>query len=217
MVPREILQYQNIFIFQIERIILTRDYNENIIEYFMSSDQMTSTRVTIREYKPEDAQPLATIYYNTIHKVKIQHYTQEQVEAWAPGTSLDGEDWKKKFEKTRPLVAVADEQVVGFAEFESNGHIDCFYCHHEWIGCGVGSALMNAIHEQANRQGIKLIFSEVSITAKPFFERQGFTTITEQTVVLRGVELTNYRMEKLLGDAGDLSERSRREGQSESP
>ncbi len=31
--------------------------------------------------------------------------------------------------------------IVGFAEFEPNGHIDCFYCHHEWIGYGIGHAL----------------------------------------------------------------------------
>ena len=36
-------------------------------------------------------------------------------------------------------------QIVGFAEFEPNGHIDCFYCHHEWIGKGIISALMKEI------------------------------------------------------------------------
>jgi putative acetyltransferase len=34
--------------------------------------------------------------------------------------------------------------------------------------------------------------------ARPFFERQGWSVLAEQTVTKRGVELTNYRMRKAL-------------------
>jgi putative acetyltransferase len=155
-------------------------------------------QITIRKYKPEDAQALAQIYFNTIHLINSQHYTKEQVDVWAPLTSLEAEGWSKKFLRTQPFVAVIDQDIVGFAEFEPNGHIDCFYCHHKWIGQGVGSALMRQIHEEAHEQKITRIFAEVSITAKPFFERQGFTVVCEQTIVRNAVELTNYKMEKLL-------------------
>lgn len=159
---------------------------------------MKKQKIKIREYRSGDAEALANIYYNTIHKVNIQHYTLEQVNVWAPETSLDGNRWIKKFEKTKPFIAIADDLIVGFAEFEPDGHIDCFYCHHNWIGCGVGSALMSAIHEKATNWKIKHIFAEVSITAKPFFEKQGFTVTKEQTVIKNGVQFINYRMEKTL-------------------
>lgn len=90
------------------------------------------------------------------------------------------------------------EIIVGFVEFEPNGHIDCFYCHHKYIGCGVGSTLMESVYEIAIQKEIKRIFAEVSITARPFFEKQGFTVTEEQTVVLRGVKFINYKMEKYL-------------------
>ncbi|MBN9230901.1 MAG: GNAT family N-acetyltransferase [Legionella sp.] len=35
-----------------------------------------------------------------------------------------------------------DNTIVGFTEFESNGHIDYFYVHHEYLGCGIGSSIM---------------------------------------------------------------------------
>lgn len=159
---------------------------------------MALQKITIKEYKLEDTQDLAKIYYNTIHKVNIKHYTEEQVNVWAPDTSLEVSGWAKKFERTKPFVAIIDNMIVGFAEFEPDGHIDCFYCHHKWIGYGVGSALMQIIHENAIQKGIKLIFSEVSITALPFFKKYGFTTITEQTIVRQGVQLINYKMEKHL-------------------
>lgn len=157
---------------------------------------MGSKEITIREYKAEDAQDLAKIYYHTIHEFNIRDYTQEQVNVWAPKSSLETTYWSKKLEISKPFVAILDNVVVGFAEFELDGHIDCFYCHHQWIGHGIGHALMNAIYEKAKQKNILRIFAEVSITARPFFEKQGFITTKEQTVVLEGVELTNYKMEK---------------------
>ena len=154
------------------------------------------TEISIRDYQPEDVQDLAKTYYNTIHRINIQHYTEEQVDVWAPATSLETEGWAKKFSRTKPIIATVGDEIVGFAEFESNGHIDCFYCHHEWIGKGVGSALMKEISHRAKNNHIYHIFSEVSITAKPFFEKHGFRVVTQQTIVRKGVELTNFKMER---------------------
>ena len=153
-------------------------------------------KIIVREYRPADVQELANIYYNTIHLINIQHYSQEQVDVWAPESSLETEGWAKKFTRTKPFVAVAGDEIVGFAEFEPNGHIDCFYVHHNWIGKGVGKALMRAILTRAGELNIATIFSEVSITAKPFFESQGFKVIVQQTVAKKGIELTNYKMER---------------------
>lgn len=155
-------------------------------------------QIIIRTYQPEDAQALAQIYFNTIHLINSQHYTKEQVDVWAPVTSLETDGWSKKFLRTDPIIAVIGEDIVGFAEFEPNGHIDCFFCHHNWIGRGVGAALMRKIHEEASQKKITRIFAEVSITAKPFFEGQGFTTICEQTITRNNVDLINYKMEKNL-------------------
>ena len=153
--------------------------------------------ISIRDYQPEDVQALANIYYNTVHKINIQHYTEEQVDAWAPKSSVENtEGWSKKFPRTQPIIATVGDEIVGFAEFDPNGHIDCFYCHHEWIGKGVGSALMKEIFQRAKNNHIHHIFSEVSITAKPFFEKHGFKVVTEQTIVRKGVELTNFKMER---------------------
>lgn len=138
------------------------------------------------------------IFFHTIHIVNANDYTKEQLDVWAPESSLNIERWAKKFAQTKPLVAVSGDTVVGFAEFEDNGHIDCFYCHHEWIGKGVGTTLMNAIFKKAKAKNIRRIFVEASITAKPFFENKGFTTQEEQQVEKGGIKLTNYKMEKLI-------------------
>ena len=158
---------------------------------------MTS-RIIIREYIPEDAQALAEIFYGTIHRVNIKDYTEEQVSVWAPRKSLEAAGWREKFARTKPLVALVDSQIAGYAVFEPDGQIDHFYCHHHWIGRGIGFALINAIYERAKMLGVKRLYVEASITAKPFFERQGFAVTLEQTVVKSGVKMTNYKMEKYL-------------------
>jgi len=129
--------------------------------------------ISVRNYRPEDVQALASIYYNTIHRINIQHYTKEQVDEWAPASSVENtEGWAKKFSRTNPIVAVVEGEIVGFAEFESNGHIDCFFCHHDWISKGIGSALMKEILQRAKNNHIHRIFSEVSITARQFFRKK---------------------------------------------
>lgn len=162
---------------------------------------MIKYKIKIRDYTPkEDDVELAELFFHTIHSINIRDYTEEQIEAWAPqSTFLDPskvKEWTKRFARTKPIIALIEDKIVGFAELEPNGHIDCFYCHHEWIGKGVGSALMQEVYKRAKNNHTKRIFTEASITAKPFFESHHFVIIEKQTVYLNGVGLTNYKMER---------------------
>ena len=57
---------------------------------------------------------------------------------------------------------------------------------------------MSAIEEQAKSLLVGRLYAEVSITAKPFFESKGFRVVKQQTVQIRGQELTKFLMEKHL-------------------
>lgn len=155
-------------------------------------------KIEIRKYISQDASELANIYYHTIHNINIRDYSKEQVNAWAPASCLELEGWERKWKKLSPIVATINNQIVGFAEFEDNGHIDCFYVHHQFQGKGVGSALIKEIDQRALQKNISKIFAEVSITAKTFFLKKGFQVTKKQIVTIRGVELRNFLMEKHL-------------------
>lgn len=157
-----------------------------------------NNKIIIRPYTETDAPFLAAIYFYTIHKINAKDYSPVQLDAWAPVSSLETDGWMRKWQKLIPIVATIDNKVVGFAELESNGHIDCFYCHHEYQGCGIGSALMKEVEESARKNKLSKLFAEVSITAKPFFEAKGFVVKKEQAVTIRGMALTNFVMEKLM-------------------
>lgn len=97
------------------------------------------------------------------------------------------------------FVAVIGGQIVGFGDVTVSGYLDHLYVHHAHQGQGVASRLLVELELAAQHAGANIVSSDVSSTARPFFERRGYTTIHEQTVELSGTQLINYRMQKRLG------------------
>ncbi|MEO8890333.1 MAG: GNAT family N-acetyltransferase, partial [Coleofasciculaceae cyanobacterium] len=95
---------------------------------------------------------------------------------------------------------VADQSglIVGFGELEPDGHIDCFYCHKNYQGRGIGRQIYQTIEAKALNLGLTRLFVEASITAKPFFQHMGFSVMQQQQVFCRGETFINYLMDKQL-------------------
>ena len=151
----------------------------------------------IRDYEAGDAPEIARLFYETVRSVNRADYSDEQVEAWAPGVP-DPDEWHARVVGGRTLVAEEGGEAVGFAVLEGNGHLDMLFVRRDAVGRGVGRRLYEAAEQAAQGWGLGRIFTEASITARPFFERQGFLVVREQTVTVRGVPMTNFAMEKRL-------------------
>ncbi|MEH2280970.1 MAG: GNAT family N-acetyltransferase [Nostoc sp.] len=151
----------------------------------------------LRIYEIADTEEIMKLFYDTIHEVNIHDYTEEQVAAWAPG-NMDIEVWIKSLGSKFTYVAEEQSKIIGFGELEANGHIDRFYCHKDFQRKGVGKKILEQIELKATSCGVKKLFTEASITAKPFFESQGFFVIKKQEVERRGQKLINFVMEKHL-------------------
>ena len=158
---------------------------------------MTSVTVGIRSYEAGDTPALARLFYETVNTVNRGDYSPERLQAWASEV-LDSEAWHARMSGWCTLVAEKDGEAVGFAELEGDGHLDMLYLRKDAVGRGVGSRLYLAVEQVARKQGLGRIFTEASITARPFFERQGFRVVGEQAVVRQGARLTNFAMEKPL-------------------
>ena len=158
---------------------------------------MTTENTTIRDYDADDAPQIVRLFYETVCSVNRADYSEEQVRAWAPGVP-DPEEWHARMADRRTLVAEEGGEVVGFAELEEDGHLDMLYVRGDSVGRGVGRRLYRAVEREARGRGLGQIFTEASVTARPFFERRGFRMVRERTIVRRGVELTNFAMEKPL-------------------
>ena len=151
----------------------------------------------VRDYAGSDAPAISRLFFETVRGVNLGDYSLEQVQAWAPAPPDPGA-WHVRMSGRHTLVAERGGEVVGFAELEEEGHLDMFYCRKDAVRRGVGSRLYGAVEERAGGIGLARIFTEASITARPFFERQGFRVVQQNDLVVRGVGMTNFSMEKAL-------------------
>ena len=150
----------------------------------------------IRKYRAGEEPELKRLFFNTIRNVNIRDYTLEQVSVWAPD-EIDDEKWRVRMEGIAPFVCVENARIVGYADVQTSGYIDHFYVHHEWQRQGVGSLLFSRLVEQATEYGgVTELTSEVSITARPFFESKGFQVVREQEVEVQGLILHNFKMRR---------------------
>jgi putative acetyltransferase len=150
---------------------------------------------TIRKYLEKDAQETWQLFFNTVRNINSQDYSIQQLQAWAPD-SMDPFIWNKRMSDVLPFIAEVDGIIVGYADLQNDGLIDHFFCHYNYQRQGVGRALMLHILHEGKKRGIKHYFSQVSITARPFFEHFGFKCVKQQLLEVRGEELINFVMEK---------------------
>ncbi len=154
--------------------------------------------VTLRSFREEDGPALLALFRDTIRRVNAKDYSPEQIRAWA-SDEIDVAQWSARFEGRFAVVAEAGPQPVGFTELESSGHLDRFYVSADHQRRGIGVLLLAAVMAEARRVGIPRLYTEASLTARPFFEAHGFRMLAPQVVTCRGVEFVNYRMEFWLG------------------
>lgn len=61
---------------------------------------------------------------------------------------------------------------------------------------GVGSRLMRHLLAEAHRQGVKTLTSHVSRTARPFYEKFGFSVVEHRSPTVGGIVIPNVVMRR---------------------
>ncbi len=170
------------------------------VRYFPLPCHPHSPTVRIREYNDGDISAIAQLYYNTVHRINGRDDTPAQIEAWAPEIYPDC-FWQGRFANYHVVVAeiasIDRSELAGFAELDPDtGHIDCFYVHHAWQGCGVGKAMKAQVEAIARSYELQRLYAEVSVTAMPFFLSQGFAIAAARSKHYRGETFAQFLMEK---------------------
>lgn len=95
-------------------------------------------------------------------------------------------------------VAEREGAIAGFTDLEPHGQVDMLFVRADYMREGVATALLQHVTQKARVLGMDRLYAEVSITARPVFERQQFVVLAPQTVVSHGETFLNYRMAKTL-------------------
>jgi len=151
--------------------------------------------LSVRSSRSSDLDAVVAIFLGAIREVAGKDYDPAQIDAWG---WVDRDAWAKRRPSRPGWVALRDAAVIGFADLEPDGHLDLMYVHPAHQRIGVASLLLATIEADAKVQKLSRLFTEASVTARPFFEKRGFAVLAEQLVVLRGQRLAKFRMEKSL-------------------
>jgi putative acetyltransferase len=151
----------------------------------------------IRRYKLGEEAAVWSVYFAATHYSIARDYHADLIDRWAP-QDKDMSQWAARLAEKKPFVAIVDEEIVGMAEIESDGFIDYFYVHPKWQGKGIGKALLATLECEAAKAGMRIIFADVSVTAKSFFLSRGFSTSEAKSNVILGHPAPNFRMQKTL-------------------
>lgn len=156
---------------------------------------MIGAILTIRPYRSSDLDAVIEIFTRAIREVACKDYNPAQIDAWS---QVDREEWAPHRLSRPAWIAEIGELPAGFTDLEPNGHLDMMFVHPDFQGQGVATALLARVETAARALGLAGIFTEASITARPFFERRGFRLIERQSVERDGQSLVNFKMKKAL-------------------
>ncbi len=92
------------------------------------------------------------------------------------------------------LIAEIDEKMIGFGSLENGNHIDFLYIYKDFIRKGIANLIFDKLKAESLKLGFDKQTSDVSKTARPFFETKGFKVIRENKNKINGVEIINYHM-----------------------
>ncbi|MEQ3508177.1 GNAT family N-acetyltransferase [Enterococcus cecorum] len=121
----------------------------------------------IRKYNKDDLRQVVQLFFHTVHTSNAKYYSAEQLAVWAP-KNPDLEKWQSSLMKNDCLVAVMDNQIIGFGDMDKTGYLDRLYVSPSYQRMGVASQICDLLEERVKRP----ITTHVSITAKPFLKKE---------------------------------------------
>ena len=133
------------------------------------------TNLGIRRLAAQDIPEMRKLFRATVLTVNSKDYTKEEVEDWAScGYSV--EHWKELLAKNDYIGALDGQGgIVGFSSMNAEGYLHSMFVHKDWQGKGVATLLLSEVEKIAHEYGVSKITAEVSITARSFFDKRGYT------------------------------------------
>lgn len=156
------------------------------------------TDIVIRIAQQADRIELRDLYKNTVLVVNRRDYSQDEVEDWA--SCGDDVSNIEEMIKTHYFIVAVNRvsQIVGFSSITPEGYLHSMFVHKDFQSKGIATMLLEEIERYAIAKGIMRITSEVSLTARPFFDKKGYVVEQEQKRQANKLSLTNFWMAKTL-------------------
>ncbi len=151
--------------------------------------------IKIRKFKLSDAVSLARLHRGTIRLINKKDYSKREIAVWSGRTSA------KRFRNLAKLnaryVALRNDKIVGFGDYKNN-EIMGLYIHKNFIGRGIGTRLLIKMEREIYANGWKTLKCTATVTARPFYEKNGFRMIKKTIHKIGDQKLVVFEMRKRL-------------------
>ncbi len=159
--------------------------------------------IQIRAYRSEDADGTLAVFLAAVIETASADYSPEQIRVWSRPEHRNVTDWHRARSSLNTYVAVVDGEIAGFSDVDRDGHIEMMFVSPRYARRGAAKGLLAVLEEIARERGARRLSADVSITARPFFESQGFVLQAEQHPVVSGVRDDELRDAQGTGLAPD--------------
>jgi putative acetyltransferase len=153
--------------------------------------------ITIIEASLADIKEITQLFHDTIQAINSRDYPKDEIDDWSSWYK-DIDKWAERVNEQYFIVAKLNDKIVGFSSLAKDGYLDFMFVHKDFQGQGIAKALLTDIENKASLQKNDLIYSDVSITAKGFFEKHGFKVEKQQLKKSKKKELVNFKMTKIM-------------------
>ena len=151
----------------------------------------------IKRFDGADLADVVDLFRDTVRTINLADYTPEQVKVWAPD-EIDQERWLARLNDNYSITMMEGESLRGFAELHGGSHVHMMFVHKDFQRRGIAHDLLADLEKVAHRLQERQLSADVSITARPFFESQGFAVGESQQIEKGGQVLKNFKMLKQL-------------------
>lgn len=148
-------------------------------------------QINIRKAHLSDLTRIRQLFFEVITKVASKDYSAAEIKVWASGAQ-DEKRWERKLHEQEFFVAEYENGIIGFTSLLNKYYVDHLYVSHLHQGKGVASLLLTHVEQIAMQYGSKALKSDVSITARPFFEKKGYVVTKKNEILHKGEILINF-------------------------
>lgn len=157
--------------------------------------------LSIRLAEVADAERIVQIQCQALQTQCAEDYTTEQLNALIKDKSR-----KRSWDETI-FVAEINNEVVGFAALlRVFSSIGAAYVDPDFTRRGIGTKLLAEVEREAKLHNIPVLRVMSSLTARPFYEANGYDAIAESYIRVKGVKIPCVALKKRLVPHTSLGE-----------
>ncbi|HGQ6562154.1 TPA: GNAT family N-acetyltransferase, partial [Campylobacter jejuni subsp. jejuni] len=145
----------------------------------------------IRRAKFQDLNPCVKLFKESVSKLCVKEYTKDQIKAWI---KIDKKKWEEKFIKDFIYIYEKQGEIASFISLkEDEKMLDLLFTYPKFTRLGLAKELLDFV---LKKYSYKELYVFTSLSAKPFFLKNGFEVIRENEVSKEGQILKNFLMRK---------------------